>query len=67
MGKRSVTKYLHRDCEELCDITKDPCELNNVAGDPAYAAALEEMRRELLSFRRRTNDPWLILLNYERR
>lgn len=67
MGKRSVKKYLHRDREELYDITKDPYELNNVAGDPAYAATLEEMRPELLSFRRRTKDPWLILLNYERR
>ena len=62
-----VKKYLHRDRKELYDITKDPCELNNVAGDPAYAATLEEMRRQLLPFRRRTKDPWLILLNYERR
>ena len=26
----------------------------------------EEMREELLAFRRRTKNPWLILLNYER-
>ncbi len=67
MGKRSVKKYLHRDRKELYDITKDPCELNNMASDPAYAATLEEMRRELLCFRRTTKDPWLILLDYERR
>ena len=67
MGKRSVKAYLHRDREELYDLRKDPDELKNVAGDPSYAATLEEMRRELLSFRRRTKDPWLILMNYERR
>lgn len=67
MGKRSVKAYLHREREELYDLRKDPCELRNVAGDPSYAATLKEMRRELLSFRRRTKDPWLILLNYERR
>jgi len=67
MGKRSVKAYLHRDREELYDLSSDPCELKNVAGDASYAATLEEMRRELLSFRRRTKDPWLILLNYEKR
>jgi N-sulfoglucosamine sulfohydrolase len=66
MGKRSVRQYLHRDREELYDLSKDPNELENVAGNPSYATALEEMRRELLDFRRKTNDPWLILLNYER-
>ena len=67
MGKRSVKAYLHRDREELYDLSKDRCELKNVAGDPSYAATLEEMRREVLVFRRKTNDPWLILLNYEKR
>jgi N-sulfoglucosamine sulfohydrolase len=66
MGKRSVKSYLHRDREELYDLSRDPNELVNVAGDPSYAAALEEMRRHVLSFRRETKDPWLILLNYER-
>ncbi len=67
MGKRSVKAYLHRDREELYDLRKDPCELKNLAGDSSYTATLEEMRRELLDFRRRTKDPWLILLNYTAR
>jgi len=67
MGKRSVKAYLHRDREELYDLSNDPEELKNVAGDPSYGTVLEEMRRELLAFRRGTKDPWLILLNYERR
>jgi N-sulfoglucosamine sulfohydrolase len=66
MGKRSVKSYLHRNREELYDLSNDPNELVNVAGNPSYAPTLEEMRREVLSFRRETKDPWLILLNYER-
>jgi len=66
MGKRSVKSYLHRDREELYDLSNDPNELVNVAANPSCAATLEEMRREVLSFRRETKDPWLILLNYER-
>jgi N-sulfoglucosamine sulfohydrolase len=67
MGKRSVKAYLHREREELYDLGSDPCELKNVAGDAGYAETLEAMRGEVLAFRRRTNDPWLILLDYEGR
>ena len=66
MGKRGVKQYLHRDREELFDLSKDPHELENVAGNASYAAALDEVRGEVLSFRRETKDPWLILLDYER-
>lgn len=66
MGKRAVKQYLHRDREELYDLSKEPHELENVAGKASYAAALEEMRDALLEFRQRTKDPWLILRNYER-
>ena len=66
MGKRSIKQYLHRDREELYDFSKDTEELRNVATDPSYAPVLEEMRREVLGFRQKTKDPWLILLNYER-
>jgi N-sulfoglucosamine sulfohydrolase len=65
MGKRTVKGYLHRDREELYDLSKDPEELKNAAGDPPYAEVLNELRQEVLDFRKRTNDAWLILRNYE--
>src|SRR5438309_10793 len=36
LGKLRVADYLHRPREELYDLTKDPHELVNVAGDAAY-------------------------------
>ena len=66
MGRRRVRDYLHRRREELYDLAEDPNELNNLAGDPSHSETLSRMRRELLAFRKRTKDPWLILLNYER-
>ncbi len=66
MGKRSVKSYLHREREELYDLSSDPEELRNLASDPSSRTTLEQLRSEVLSFRRRTEDPWLILLNYER-
>ena len=32
---------------ELFDLEKDPCELNNVYGDPAYADVVKELKNEL--------------------
>lgn len=36
--------FLPKPLEELYDTENDPWEINNLAGDPAYAAVLEEMR-----------------------
>ena len=60
MGKRAVKTYLHRPKEELYDLAKDPNELHNVAGDPAYAKVLADLRGQLAAWRKKTNDPWLI-------
>ncbi len=43
--------------EELYDLRKDPHEIHNVAGDPAYAATLQELRRELEQWRKSVGDP----------
>jgi len=37
------------DTEELIDLREDPDELNNVAADPAYADALNDMRHKMLT------------------
>ncbi|MCL4401442.1 MAG: sulfatase [Acidobacteria bacterium] len=43
--------------EELFDLRKDPHEVHNVAGDPAYAAELKTLRMELEAWRKKVGDP----------
>ena len=43
--------------EELYDLRKDPHEMHNVAGDSAYAATLQELRKELELWRKSVGDP----------
>lgn len=45
--------------ESLHDLIFDPNERNNLAGDPAYAAVLAEMRDRLDRWMHRTGDPLL--------
>ncbi len=45
-----------RPAEELFDLTADPHELNNLAGDSAYKASLDEMRERLADWEQRTGD-----------
>lgn len=60
IGEVSLKTYLNRPFEELYDLEKDPHELRNVAGDPAYAANLKELGEKLQAFRIKTKDPWAI-------
>jgi N-sulfoglucosamine sulfohydrolase len=45
-----------RAAEELYDLSADPDELVNLAGDPNYAKILNEMRRTLSEWVKETND-----------
>ncbi len=65
-GGRPVKRYLHRDGEELYDISKDPDEVNNLAALPQHRELLRSMRTKVRAWRRQTNDPWLILDNYKK-
>jgi len=38
------------DLEELYDLQEDPCELTNLAIDPAYRDLLQQMRGKLLAW-----------------
>jgi arylsulfatase A-like enzyme len=46
-----------RPADELFDLRKDPAQLVNVAGDPAYAPVLQRLQKELASWQRETADP----------
>ena len=65
LGQRTLEQYIHRPKEELYDLTNDPNELKNVAGDAKHAAALDDLRKRLKTWQRRTNDPWLVKDKYE--
>ncbi len=49
----------HRPAEELYDLKKDPDQVNNVAGQPEYAAIKETLRQRVLAWMKATHDPRL--------
>lgn len=60
LGKRAVKDYLFRAHEELYDLNQDPDEVNNLAANSRHQAELLQLRRDVIRFRKRTGDPWLI-------
>ncbi len=53
--QKLVTRQL-RPKEELYDVSADPYEINNLAGNPKYARQLKEMRRRLNQWMKKTGD-----------
>ena len=51
---------------ELYDLDADPFEFRNLSDDPAHAAVLRQLQRELARWRKETNDPLLDDRNLER-
>ena len=49
--------FLKRPAEELYDLRRDPDELTNVAGQPAYAEALKQLRLRVDHWMSQTHDP----------
>lgn len=64
-GKRTVKQYIQRPTFELYDVRNDPDESHNLAGDPAYAEKLAELKDKLKVFQKQTADPWLSKWEYE--
>ena len=64
-GVRSVHSYIQRPEFELYKIDEDPWESANLVNDPRYRVILIELKEKLLSFQRRTSDPWLLKWQYE--
>ncbi|GAA4451329.1 sulfatase [Nibrella saemangeumensis] len=52
--------YGQRPAEELYDVRKDPHQLNNLAGNKAYARQLTQLRQQLNTWMKQTGDPRLV-------
>ena len=63
--KRSVEAYLNRPREELYDLSADPDEVKNLAGDPAHAEVLAGLRKRLKEWQQATGDPWVVKYQHE--
>jgi N-sulfoglucosamine sulfohydrolase len=59
LGKRTLEAFVHRPSEELYELDADPDEVVNLAGNPAHAAILADLRTQLRDWRAATHDPWL--------
>ena len=59
IGQRPLKTYVRRPAEELYDLTSDPAEVHNLAGDSEFAATLKELRTAMENWQRATGDPWL--------
>ncbi|MRT92839.1 sulfatase [Ancylomarina sp. 16SWW S1-10-2] len=64
-GTRKVEDYLNRAEFELFDLSVDPWEAKNLAGDKNYAEVLENMKAKLKTFQQKTSDPWLIMWDHD--
>jgi N-sulfoglucosamine sulfohydrolase len=64
-GQHTVKSYIHRPEFELYDLRTDPYESHNLAEDPAHAGVLEELKKSLEEFQKRTADPWILKWQYE--
>jgi N-sulfoglucosamine sulfohydrolase len=49
----------------LFDLTDDPAESKNLAGDPAFKDRLESMKQRLKAVQKETGDPWIMKWEYE--
>ena len=64
-GRCSVKQYIHRPKFELYDISKDPHEVRNLAGDPKFADVLDAYKEKLRKFQFEYEDPWKLKWKYE--
>lgn len=59
VGDRKLKDYFFRPPEELYDLENDPNEVQNLVNDADHATVLNELRKRLDTWQRRTEDAWL--------
>ncbi len=64
-GNKTVRQYIHRPEFEFFKIGEDPDEAKNLAGNPKFAAKLEEYKVKLKSAQKQFHDPWVMKWSYE--
>lgn len=64
-GKKTVRQYIHRPEFEFFKIDEDPQEEKNLAGNPKFAAKLEEYKNRLKLAQKTFHDPWVMKWSYE--
>ncbi len=64
-GHRKVNDYLFRPEFELFDLSVDPDEAINLAGDKEHAATLQRLKEKIKAFQIKTSDPWQIMWGHE--
>ncbi len=59
VARKTYDEFVNPPEFQLYDRQADPEEHNNLANNPEYAEVLERMKKELMQWRRETNDPFL--------
>ena len=58
---KSMPQYFFREQWEMFDVSLDPTEIDNTAGDPVNDAMFTSLQQELMAWQEVTSDPWRCL------
>lgn len=59
IGERNLKDYVFRPAEELYDLSTDPDEVRNLAGDEQYNDIVKDLRQRLEAWQIKTEDIWV--------
>ena len=59
VARKTYDEFVNPPEFQLYDRQSDPDEHNNLANNPEYAEVLERLKKELMQWRKETNDPFL--------
>lgn len=64
-GPRLREAYIQRAEFELYDLSTDPQELRNLAGQEGYGSTLHRLKDKLRNYQVQTKDPWVIMWDHD--